>query len=412
MEPVSSIKPFKGWFYNTAKIGAYEKVVCPPYDVIDARKKAQCYENSPYNYCRVLLKEEGKTYKDLAERFKQWLHQGIFTQDAHEALYFYRQRFALGKTKHERVGIIGLLRVDDETLIYPHEYTHQKAKDDRLSVLKEVQSNLEPIFIITADPFKKTAVVYRAIKKSAPRLSFRDADGVQHDLWAVTDPETVIAIKKEFQHKKMVIADGHHRFEVSREYYQTIGKKEGIVDSNYILAYFTDCSSLTVLPTHRIVRLHRPCEQIKDTLQENGQVTEYRSLETMQKALYRAPLEDLAFGIYCEKKYLLYQQKKSLVLKKSRLPQENKVYANLDVFLLHKVIFDIMIKVPQNTEIAYTHADQEAISLADSQHACAFLVRATTLDEIIHLAQKGIRMPQKSTYFYPKVLSGMLLRRF
>jgi len=412
MSTGTSIKPFQGWFYNTDKISSYADVVCPPYDIIDAKKKEHYYQNSPYNYCRILLKEDGRTYQDLAERFNAWIREGVFKQDAHPAYYLYRQRYVLQGQKQERLGFIGLLRSDEEKLIHPHEYTHQKAKDDRFNVLKEVRANLEPIFIISSDPVTIIQRLYRKVRKSKPVLSLKDQDAVYHTIWKINKPADVSAITKEFQNKKMVIADGHHRFEVSREYFFEVGKKQGTPDANYLMAYFTDCSSLTVLPTHRIIRLPYTRQQLVELLSAQGKVAQYNNHKELAQALQKIPHSSMAFGIYHDKHYLLFTVAKTRLLKKAREVPSSKIFAHLDVFLLHTVIFDIILRVPAGTEITYTHSDAEAVDLSDAQKAFAFLVRATTLKEIVQLARKGIRMPQKSTYFYPKVLSGMVLRRF
>lgn len=407
-----SIKPFQGWFYDHNKISTYADVVCPPYDVIDAKKKEHYYQSSPYNYCRILLKEDGCSYQDLAERFNSWVKEGVFQQDGQPAYYLYRQRYKTGGGKEERLGFIGLLRADDEKLIHPHEYTHQKAKDDRFNVLKEVRANLEPIFIIAPDPVKIIQRLYRRFHKNKPVLSLKDRDNVHHTVWKINKPADIAALTKEFQNKKLVIADGHHRFEVSREYFLEIGKKQGISDSNYLMAYFTDCSALTVLPTHRVIRLPYSRQRLVELLSAQGKVAQYNNHRELSQALQKIPHGSMALGIYQDSHYLLFTSAKSMLLKKIQEIPSSKIFAHLDVFLLHKIIFDIILRIPAGTEITYTHSDSEAIEMAREQNGYAFLVRPTTLKEIIQLARKGIRMPQKSTYFYPKVLSGMVLRRF
>jgi len=406
-----AVKPFHAWFYNKGIIKNYSSVVCPPYDVIDNEKKDFYYRKSPYNFCRILLKEEGKTYRDLAERFREWMRNGIFIRDEKESLYLYRQRFIVAGKRFERIGIIGLLRLDDAGLVHPHEYTHQKAKDDRFNVIQETQANLEAIFVISPQRFKQTLAIYRKLRHTAPKLSCTDEDRVQHTLWAVNTKEYLRRIGRECAGKKLVIADGHHRFEVSREYFSRIGKKKGLPDSNYLLAYFTDVSALTVLPTHRIIALRESLPELIRILSKYFTVNSVGNKKVLKRRLERTDPDIFAFGVYHHGKYLVFFRKKAPLLNEFPFPGQNHAITRLDVFLLHKVVFDIIIKVPQGTEISYTHSEKEAVTMAQERNRYAFMLKATSLDDIILLAKQGIRLPQKSTYFYPKVLSGMLLRR-
>lgn len=406
-----AVKPFHGWFYNTGIVKRYSSVVCPPYDVIDKKKKDFCYKKSPYNFCRILLKEEGKTYRDLAERFREWLDNGIFIRDEKESLYLYRQRFTVAGKRLERIGVIGLLSLDDTGLIHPHEYTHQKAKDDRFNVLKETQANLEAIFVISPQRFKHTRLIYRKIRHTAPKLSCTDEDRVQHTLWAVNTKGYLERIGRECVHKKLVIADGHHRFEVSREYFSRIGKESGLQGSRYLLAYFTDVSALTVFPTHRIITLRKSLPELIRVFSGYFAVRSVKNSTALTCRLEKTYPDTFSFGVYHNRKYLLFSRKKEPLLNEFPFPGQNRIVTRLDVFLLHKVVFDIMMKVPQGTEISYTHSEKEAVKMAQGRNRYAFMLKATSLNEIILLAKRGIRLPQKSTYFYPKVLSGMLLRR-
>jgi uncharacterized protein (DUF1015 family) len=361
--------------------------------------------------------EAENKYARAAGYLQEWQRRGILVKESAPALYFYEQVFAVAGERHTRLGFLGLMRLDEDgedRSIHPHEHTHTAPKEDRLRLVTSVEANLSPIFTIFSDPKAEIKSLFtRSVKKEAPLFEIVDDKGNEDRLWRVTDPGLIEKMKGFIAGRELFIADGHHRHEVSRMF-RDIKKKQGPVhfkDSyNYIMTYFTalEDSGLCILPTHRLVRditidprAFEPLFSVKEVETRDALVEELKKTEEAVGA----------FGLYAAKKF--YMLKVDDKRGCNQLIQEGpKEFKDLDVVILQKVIFDHLLKVSL-PQISYEIDLDRSVAAVDSgAFGAAFILHATKVEQIRAIALGGEVMPQKSTYFYPKLLSGLLINKF
>ncbi|MBU2103159.1 MAG: DUF1015 domain-containing protein [Candidatus Omnitrophota bacterium] len=395
----STIIPFKATYYNPAIAKDISSVVCPPYDVISEAQKKQLQAQSPHNFCNILLANAGD-YEALGQRFRQWVAERVLIDDDRDSLYLYQQRFhSQGKT-HTRFGIFSLLRMDNK-VIFPHEHTLVAPKEDRKRVIKEVEANLSPIFVIAPKKLPEFSRLYAAYRVKRPLFKFKDFEGNENALWKIDNAKHIDAICRAVSASSLVIADGHHRFEISYDYY--LHNKDKFPNLNYVLAYVADArDGLLILPTHRVVVLRENVQEAFGKLSVNFTVhrVSEKALERKLKLKGRFALGFCSEGVF----YLLTLKKNAAL---AHIP-DIAVYKKLDTYLFNHLVLGVLTV---EGEMTYTHSIVEARERARNGQ-CAFILRSIPLKEVFAVANKGYRLPQKSTYFYPKLLSGLLLRRF
>ncbi|MFH1504713.1 MAG: DUF1015 domain-containing protein [Candidatus Omnitrophota bacterium] len=394
----STIKPFKATYYNSALIKDYASVACPPYDVIDDKQFLALKKKSPYNYSNIIIVKDNN-YEKKADILNDWLNKQILIDDEKESFYLYEQKFNVEGKTFKRYGILSLLKMDKQG-IFPHEHTLTVPKEDRKKIITATQANLSPIFVIVPKPLKIFSQIYNSYSRKNPFLKFKDGDGNINKIWKISQPEQIAKISKEIDKCPLVIADGHHRFEISYDYFKN--NQDKFKDLNYILAYITDCQKgLRILPTHRVVDVLEQHSGIFKKLKEFFEIKEVKEAY-LEKKLKNTPV--FCLGIYREGKYYFLKLKKTALL--SKIP--NKLYRQLDTYVFHQLILPLF-KTKDNIE--YTHSIKGAKKLA-GKNKTAFMLRAASLENIFKISSKGFRLPQKSTYFYPKVSSGIVIRRF
>ncbi len=401
------------------------KVVCPPYDVIDAKGQEEFYQKHPYNFIRLILGRElaGDTdsenkYTRSAGYLEEWLRRGILVQDDQPAVYFYEQDFLSpeGQTRR-RLGFIALMRLEDEAgaaAVYPHEHTHTAPKEDRLRVMKSVEANLSPIFTVFSDPRGVVGGLFdSAVAKTAPLFSATDTDGGANKLWRMTDPGLIGKLKAFLSDKDVFIADGHHRFEVAkmfRDFKKSLGPGHFKDSYNTIMTYFTplEDKGLVILPTHRLIK---DASFSPDALAPLFGVKELPDRAALAAEMKKHKDKVGAFGLYKQGKYYFFRIADKAGC--NRLVQDApQAYKDLDVAILHKVVFDHILKIAL-PQISYEVRMDRAIEAVDSGvYDALFLLNATKIGQIRDIALGGEVMPQKSTYFYPKLLSGLVIHKF
>jgi len=397
------IKPFKAFHYNPQLIKDFSSVVCPPYDVIDEKEEINFKKRSPYNFCNILLANREKDYKCLAKKFNDWITKGILVQDDQEYFYLYEQTFFYEGREIRRVGMLSLLRLEKGGVIFPHEGTLKEPKEDRFCILKEIEANLEPIFVLSSQRINTLGEIYEAYAKRKPFISFKDFTGVRVRLWKVGKVFWQKKLCEEIVDREFIIADGHHRFEVACSYYQKY--KDKFKDLNYILAYFSDpTQGIVILPTHRIIKVRIGWEEARQRLEK------YFCMEPIEEAHLKdrfSQAKRLCFGIYREGKFYYLELKKEFILDKIMEGEESKIYRDVDIYFLHNFVF----KLSEAETVKYIHTMGEVKRLTQEGEVC-FLVKPIALNTIFRIAKKGYRLPQKSTYFYPKLLNGLVIRKF
>jgi len=398
----SLIKPFKALHYNPRLIKNLSQVTCPPYDIIKKSERSYFKKLSPYNFSHITLSSSKDSYKRIAKTFSSWIQKGILTEDARDSFYLYEQTFTLEGKRMRRVGVLGLLQLDRRGVIFPHEYTHAAPKKDRAKILKEVKANLSPIFVVSPYTSGVLQQISAHQRRRKPFMDFKDRQGIGNRLWKIDDKKTITRIVKEFDNRKMIIADGHHRFEVAHVYFRK--HKKAYRDLNYIFAYFTDMhSGICILPTHRIIRT-----ETKGMLKA---LARFFKVTPISRGQLEGRLKDskiFSFGIYLKGIFYFLQLKDKAILGKIGTSRKKRLYRELDVYVLHHFVFNLLQL--DIRDIDYTHTTKGLRGLG--RDTVVFILREPHLASVCKIARAGHKLPQKSTYFYPKVLSGLLVRRF
>jgi len=395
-----TIRPFKASYYNPSFFKKLSALTCPPYDVISKKQLALLKRKSPYNFSNILIAIDNN-YKQIGERLRSWIDKKVLVDAEAECIFLYEQKFKIGTAKYSRFGFLSLLKMDAKGAIFPHEYTLSAPKEDRKKVIEEVEANLSPIFVIAPKKITYFHALYKHYRRKAPFMRFKDLDSNENLVWKITDKDTIRKICSEVNGKNLVIADGHHRFEVASGYYKR--NKDRFKNLNYIMSYITDAQpGLVILPTHRVISV-TDFGATLETLMQYFDIKEVKNDIILAKRLRDE--SKFSFGIYHQSKFYFLKLQNEAILDKL-FP--NSPYKKLNTYLLHQFVFP-MFKTKGN--IQYTHDIKEAEKFA-GRDKTAFILKAVSLPAVFEIANRGYRLPQKSTYFYPKVYSGIAIRRF
>jgi len=422
---MTKIIPFKALIYNQGKVSDLSKIACPPYDVISPARQDYLHEINKHNFIRILLGKdtpETDRYRRAAEYFKEWQKEKIFIQDEKPCIYFYAQDFYVRGEKRTRYGFIALLYLESKSSVFGHENTHIEAKTDRLRLLKRVKANLSPIFVASPDKKRVIQRVYREYcKGKKPFIDITDDEKVNHRLWRIDSPEIIAKIESGMQGENIFIADGHHRYEVACAYRDAMKEKLGSITGdepfNYVLSYFTDAAAggLTIFPIHRLVKLLKPIdtEILKSELKAYFDVEEIKDRTRFFFLLEKGGRSEHIIGMYRDKKHWLLRLKNVKILDRmiQDKPQE---YRRLDICVLNYLVLKEILKLSLDEKdvITYSTDPDEMTQQVDShENYIAFFLNPVKIEQIMAVALTGNKMPPKSTYFYPKVLSGLVINK-
>lgn len=426
---MNKIKPFPAVVYNPQKITDFKQVVCPPYDVISPAFQDKLHERSLYNFIHILLAKDSvidDKYRRSGVIFRQWLKDGVLIRDEKPAIYCYSQQYVIRGEKKTRLGFISLLRLGDEngSAVFGHENTHSAAKQDRFKLVKQVKANLSPIFIVFLD---KKRIIQRIFQKNIPALDafieVTDDEKTVHKLWRINDPDLLKLIQSCMNSENMFIADGHHRYEVSCAYRDLMREKlgdkfTGDEDINYCLAYFTntDPRGLSILPIHRLLKLDVKLS-LDDFIAKAKEFFDIDFIKDKTRFFFlmeKAGNTEHLIGLYKDKKYFLLRLKNIKMLDKL-IPDKPKEYRVLDAAIFNYLVLKNVMKFDLENlpNIKYSPDAHEFIELVDADPLnIAFFLNPVKIGQIINVAISGNKMPPKSTYFYPKVLSGLVINKF
>lgn len=418
------IKPFKGLLYDPDKIeGDYSLVCAPPYDVISPSLREKLYGFNDHNIVRLTLPEAtdedtetDNKYIRAGQLLSSWIKDNVLKQSEEESFYVYVQEYDVEGNKSRRVGFVGLMKIDEpgEVNILPHEHTLAKPKKDRMALIKEVVSDLSSIFSIYSDDngeIKK--IIDEHISSNAPVIDI-DLDDGRHMLWSLSDAAAVGKISTIMRGKKVFIADGHHRYEVAKNYRDSIrARGEDERGAGYVMTYFADMNetdNLTVFATHRAVK-KMPRIDIS-SLEDSFDILECSGLDELSESMAANKLNK-AVGFVDKDRYCLLTLKREVDINDLIQEKRSLSWKNLDVSILHSVIFKLLDVKNEEGNIVYIRQAEEAVSLL-KKGECegVFLLNPTPVDQLRDVALNGDMMPQKSTYFYPKLLTGLVMYRF
>ncbi|HMS85485.1 MAG TPA: DUF1015 domain-containing protein [Nitrospira sp.] len=435
---MSQIFPFHGLLYDQTLVGAITEVVAPPYDVIDTTGQQQLHDRHPNNIIRMELgldqPGDGPTdnrYTRAATTLRSWITEGVLKRDAQPTIYYhtieYRPPYAAPDAPKKLLrGFLTLVKLEalDSGHIYPHENTRAAAKTDRLNLIEACRANFSPIWSLYSDPSGTIIQLLETETTGKPaHYDFQDEAGCRERLWAVTNTSVLKQITEAMQRKPLFIADGHHRYETALNYQklrrQQISAQAGLqpYDSVLMLLAPLEDPGLTVLPTHRVTTTPLPpLEHIKQTLAEVFEFREFPFTPSSHEQVRTQFLASLrmegaktpVFGLarHDDPRYI------TLTLKPSQRPPSTvSPRTKLDVSLLQQLIVTKLCQTQQEQEaILYTKDDLEALEWVHRGTGTgAFLLNATKVSEVQAVAAAGERMPHKSTYFYPKPLTGLVI---
>ena len=413
------IRPFRALRY-TEKAGDPANLITRPYDKISSALQKVYYEKSPYNYCRLILPVENDKYTAAQQRINKWLSEKILSKDEQPTVFVSRQEFQLGENTCVRTGLIAALRLYSygEGVIFPHEVTYKEPKTDRLYMLRAVQKDLEPVFMIYSDPESVTVDFFAEVTREKPAVKVEDSFGVKHALWRVTDSERLRFVQKVMTDKRLVIGDGHHRYESALAYMNEMrAKTQWTEDSafNFHMCYMVPVQEkgLVVLPTHRLLKESELTEDTLKALKVFFTVSEVAVTIEALEFFLKSHLKEHAFCVYDgEKAYglVLKDEQHASALINEGCPKEACL---VDVVILRDVVFKHVLKVGElkmDEHIHYAETTRNALEKVDSGQAkLAFLVNAVNPEAVWQIAQKNWRLPEKSTDFYPKPVSGLTM---
>ena len=401
-----TVAAFPGVHYNPDKIDDFSSVVAPPYDVINSREQDELYERSPFNVIRLILtKGEGdKKYVQASETFRKWIEQGVLIQDKEECIYPYYQEFEENGRVVTRKGFIAAVMLEDFSSknILPHERTFAAPKLDRLKLTSACRANLSPVFMIYSDP---EGTLERSIEEGISKESVIDAignDNVKSLMWKVSDTGLISKVKARMNEKKLLIADGHHRYETALEYRNIQRRERGTGSGNeryeYVMVYLCRAESegLVIKPTHRMVK-NLGSLNTEDVL---------KKLEGKFK-VERVPFNEGVTSLkHCE--FAVITKDLDFVIKVSLKEPLPVSYNNLGVMALHKLVFGEIINEDE-AGIFYTKSLEEARNLVGGgEYKLAFTLSPLRATDIFDVVLADEKMPHKTTYFYPKLLSGLV----
>ncbi|KLU02891.1 putative phosphatase [Rhodopirellula islandica] len=443
------VTPFAALRYNLDHIRSLSEVVAPPYDVIDAEYQEVLYKRHPSNVIRVILNREepgdeiDETYSRAAGFVQQWISEGVLKQDDEPGFYLYHQTFAISGESGDqesvtRRGFMGRVRLEPfgKGNIHPHEETHPKAKVDRLKLMKATEQNNSPIFGLYPDNDNAVIECLEAAKADVTPIEATDDAGVVHTVWPITDPDAVTKASQLLADKPMFVADGHHRYETACDYRDFVAEQAGGIAPdhpvNFVMTMLVGMNDpgLVVLPTHRLIRGIRPMrsEELIKRL-GNGFNCETLSggLSAADDAWTRIQLADrqslMALYAVGDETWVMVNANENAMARMAEIAgDQSETWRSLGVSLLHKLVLEDCLGESGHPKPTYIHdvADvvaglkgesQAAESEGDGDYTFAALVMPATVSDIEQISLNHERMPAKSTYFYPKLLSGLAFHR-
>ncbi len=425
------VSPFRGVRYDVARVGTLSDVVAPPYDVIDTALQEQLYQASPYNVIRLELNrdEPGDSgaddrYARAARILSDWLRQGILREEAHPAFYVYEQSFLVDGTRHTRKGFLARVRLEPigAGKIYPHEQTLAGPKADRLALYQATGFNLSPIFGLYPDADSLAERTLLSGLHDRTPIVATDHLGVEHRLWVVTDQETHTALSGLMAGKPVFIADGHHRYETALKYQEELarsGKPLSHDDpANFCLMMLVGMSDpgLLILPTHRLVSGFPGLtgSDLAARLEPEFEITESGTGESGCRAAWRQIEEGgeqdlIGFGTVADGRWLLGRLRSDAAMDRLA-PKRSADWRSLAVSVLQVLVLGELLANEPKPSVRYVHLLSEVLSdVAGRGCDLACLVPAARMSHVESIASNLETMPPKSTYFYPKLLTGLVL---
>lgn len=456
---MARILPFRAYHFDPQKVGDLSAVVTQPYDKIDTKAQEEYYRRHPYNIVRVTKgkdepgdTEQKNKYTRAAAFLNDWITKGVLVRDTEPAIYAYFQTFKTPDGEEKvRKGFValGVLEEFGKGGVHAHEHTLAKPKQDRLNLTRATHATTGHIFMLYSD---KKMTINKLLDEEAqsrpPDLTATDDYGAKHDVWRITDKTKIDKIVKDMAERELFIADGHHRYETALNFREEM-KKSGArwtgtetPDSRMMTFVNMEDEGLVILPTHRLIHglSNFDFQSFRRSLEKHFEVKEYpfagvssstvscaSAGDSFEERARVEMLEDLriegqeahVFGLAAKgvASYFLLVLKDVKVMDSLITEKRSTAWKRLDVSILHSLILESMLgidkkKLEAQENVEYVRYVEEALDgVRTGKYQLAFLMNPTKLSEVREIASKGERMPQKSTDFFPKLLSGLLINK-
>jgi uncharacterized protein (DUF1015 family) len=414
---MADVQPLEALHYDQAVAGPLQQLVAPPYDVIDAEQRAQLAARSPHNVVRIDLPEGDDPYAEAARLFAAWQNEGAVVRDTTPAFWALIQDYTGPDGRRlTRRGIFARVRVTEygPGKIRPHERTHPGPKEDRLKLTRATKANLSPIFSLYDDPQQAAWTALEPHTGGEPYGAATDDDGTVNRLWRIDDPQTIEQVRQALAPTELLIADGHHRYETARVYAEEIGPGPG--DHRYVLMCLVALQDegLTVFPTHRLLT---DVKESDKQVRLGSRLRELFDIEPIEQSQLRppegsGPLQMGYIDSFHRQGYRLTLSDQAIA--DDALKDFPEPYRHLDTAILEALV----IKGPAGLTdddidhkhgLDYSRTDEEALEMVlDGRADCAFFLRSSPVQQVRDIAAAGVNMPPKSTFFFPKVPTGLL----
>jgi len=433
------VKPFKAFRFDEDKVGSVGNCIAPPYDVISPDQQEHLYNKSQYNIVRIIKGKQASSdndsnnkYTRAADYLNSWIKKGILKQDSAETIYAYIQNFKIAGTGFQRLSFIALAKLEQYgKTVRPHENTFEEHIIDRLNLKRATASKLGLVFMLYEDKQKIADKIIQNAATQKPLIDFIDDQNVRHQLFAIINKDDIDAITKTMLDKNFIIADGHHRYETGLSYYKETANPAAAYQ---MMAFVNTChEGLVILATHRLVgNLENfDAEKLIANLKENFEITEFpfnspqTKTNAKQKMLTQMKTEHHnnknALGIYSGNSAFYVAVLKNKHAMDSVAPEKSRPWRSLDVSVLHKLILEQLLDIGEkqlksDSNIEYIkdtdNAIDDSISKVDAgEKQLAFFLNPVNMEHIKNVTAAGEKMPQKSTYFYPKIYTGLTINK-
>ncbi len=440
------ITPFRGLRYNTGNIKDLALVTTPPYDVIAPDDQQWYYENHPNNIIRIELGKDceddnsvNNKYTRAGSYLDDWIKKKILVFEDMPALYIYDQEFSVSEYEQaSRRGIIAAVRLEEfsKEVVLPHEYTMPKAKTDRYNLMSATNANISQIFSLYSDNQRTASILDDYASSNPPDINYINSMDITERLWAVTDKSIINEVVYRLKDKQLFIADGHHRYETALDYRKNLASKNpghrGDEPYNYVMMTLVDMddSGLLIHPTHRVVKGFNDYNtehflQFAERYFEISRIEFNKSFgpgyvpTQIKQSLEHSSAFEKSIGYFDGegKWYYILTLRDSSAIEKV-LPEKPPVFRELDVTVLHSLILEPYFQIgaenlSMEKSLLYTRNIVEAMNRVQfGEYQCAFFMNPPMVSQVKEVSLAGEKMPQKSTYFYPKPTTGLVMYKF
>ena len=417
------IEPFRALMFNREIAGEPARVVAPPYDLIGAARQHQLYDRSPYNIVRLEFGREPDRYGAAEKTLAEWMAAGVLQRPARPAIFHYRQTFDVEGRLLHRTGFIARVRLEefDRGHILPHEKTFPAAKEDRLRLLTALQVNTSPIFGLYSGAHPELDRLRERVSSREPLIDLVDDLGIRNELRPIEADDDIAIVQRELEAPRILIADGHHRYETALNYRRArrqANTSSELQPFDYTMMTLVACDDpgLVILPTHRVVK-SLPADAIATFAQRAREL--FNVEEIAHRDEFRMRLNDHgtgAIGVTLKRQsnYLILQLRDESAMK-AAMPDAAPEVRRLDVSILHALVFDRIFRlradeIRKGGNIEYTIEIGGALGAVAQGHADgAFLMNPPSISDVERVSDAGATMPEKSTYFHPKLLTGLVM---